>query len=168
MIRDSNEPGELLAELRAKGWMVAVHNDYRLDGEAHTFYLLTHPNGYWIKGEGNSDAEALQEAMACPRFSTAPGEQIETPQRKPLKRAPRFTNLPKNEIDKVVSAMRTSLEANAAKLPLMDNNTLLNWFMHWSKGAFNTEDTAIRKIYVAIVALASDELMRRMEANSKG
>ncbi len=47
-------------DLRALGWVVAVHNDYRLDGVDHTFWLLT-KNGRAVKGEGKSDAEALDE-----------------------------------------------------------------------------------------------------------
>ncbi len=46
-------------ELREQGWSVAVHNDYHLNGELYTFWLLTHPNGRWIKGEGRTDAEAI-------------------------------------------------------------------------------------------------------------
>lgn len=46
-------------DFRRIGYSVAVHNDYRLDGEAHTFWLLTHPEGHWLKGEGRTDAEAL-------------------------------------------------------------------------------------------------------------
>ena len=45
-------------DIRALGWVVAVHNDYRLDGEAHTFWLFT-KDGRAIKGEGRTDAEAL-------------------------------------------------------------------------------------------------------------
>ena len=52
----------ILARLRADGWMVGVHNDYRLNGEPRTFWLLTHANGRWIKGEGTTDASALAEA----------------------------------------------------------------------------------------------------------
>lgn len=48
-----------LKELRALGWMVAVHNDYRLNGEFHTFWLMTHADGRYIKGEGLSDVEAI-------------------------------------------------------------------------------------------------------------
>jgi len=44
--------------------MVAVHNDYRLNGEAMTFWLLTHPDGRWVKGEGKTDAEALNQIRA--------------------------------------------------------------------------------------------------------
>lgn len=54
----------LLHKLRVKGWMVAVHNDYRLKGETFMFYLFTHPSGLWAKGEGRSDMEAIEEAMA--------------------------------------------------------------------------------------------------------
>lgn len=50
---------EILNGLRSNGWMVAVHNDYRLNGQLMTFWLFTHPNGRWIKGEGVSDADAL-------------------------------------------------------------------------------------------------------------
>lgn len=48
-----------LAELRAEGWTVAVHNDYRIAGERMTFWLLTHARGVWLKGEGATDEEAL-------------------------------------------------------------------------------------------------------------
>lgn len=50
---------EVLARLRSRGWMVAVHNDYQLAGDLHTFWLLTHPDGRWMKGEGRTDAEAI-------------------------------------------------------------------------------------------------------------
>ena len=51
---------EALHRLRWAGWRVAVHNDYRLDGKDHTFWLFT--KGYLAaKGEGLTDAEALQE-----------------------------------------------------------------------------------------------------------
>lgn len=50
-------------DLRGLGWSVAVHNDYRLDGKRMTFWLLNRP-GFddeliALKGEGRSDAEAL-------------------------------------------------------------------------------------------------------------
>jgi len=54
---------EILAKLRECGWSVAVHNDYRLKGESYTFWLLTHPEGIWAKGEGATDKEALEEAF---------------------------------------------------------------------------------------------------------
>lgn len=45
--------------LRLNGWAVAVHNDYRVNGESFTFWLFTHPQGIWIKGEGRTDEAAL-------------------------------------------------------------------------------------------------------------
>lgn len=61
---DVTGKGASLEELRAAGWSVAVHNDYRLNGEPHTFWLFTHPNGRWIKGEGRTDDEAITQAAA--------------------------------------------------------------------------------------------------------
>ena len=59
--------GEVLEQqleaLRDRGWMVAVHNDYRLSGKLMTFWLFTHPSGRWIKGEGETDAEALLQCL---------------------------------------------------------------------------------------------------------
>jgi hypothetical protein len=51
----------ILANLRRAGWTVAVHNDFRLKGEPHTFWLLTHEaTKRYAKGEGTSDLEALE------------------------------------------------------------------------------------------------------------
>lgn len=47
-------------DLRAKGWAVAAHNDYRLNGEAHTFWLFT-KGDRCVKGESKTDAEALSQ-----------------------------------------------------------------------------------------------------------
>jgi len=47
-------------DIRVAGWMVAVHNDYRQDSELHTFWLFTKGDRA-VKGEGKSDAEALNE-----------------------------------------------------------------------------------------------------------
>lgn len=47
-------------DIRAKGWMVAVHNDYRLHGELHTFWLFT-KDGRCVKGEGLTDRQALNQ-----------------------------------------------------------------------------------------------------------
>lgn len=47
-------------DIRARGWTVAVHNDYRQDGKPHTFWLFT-KGGRAVKGEGPTDAEALDE-----------------------------------------------------------------------------------------------------------
>lgn len=59
-------------KLREAGWSVAVHNDYRLNGEAHTFWLWTHPDGRWIKGEGRNDADALSQCLAVMRAHPSP------------------------------------------------------------------------------------------------
>jgi|SRR5208282_1619638 len=57
---------ETLTTLRMNGWMVAVHNDYMLNGQAMTFWLFTHPKtGRFIKGEGKTDAEALEQCAAA-------------------------------------------------------------------------------------------------------
>lgn len=56
-----------LAMMRDDGWMVAVHNDYRQDGKLMTLWLFTHPQGFWVKGEGETDAEALDE---CQRMAS--------------------------------------------------------------------------------------------------
>lgn len=52
---------DTLAVLRANGWVVAVHNDYRLNDRLMTFWLFTHHSGLFIKGEGLTDAEALEQ-----------------------------------------------------------------------------------------------------------
>lgn len=56
-------------DLRAKGLTVAVHNDYRQDGESRTFWLMTYEDDTdgrdkhrrAFKGEGKDDAEALDQ-----------------------------------------------------------------------------------------------------------
>lgn len=53
-------------DLRAVGWSVAVHNDYRLNGVAHTFWLMTRGE-IALKGEGRTDAEALNQIRARAR-----------------------------------------------------------------------------------------------------
>lgn len=50
-------------DLRLQGWAVAIHNDYRQGGVQHTFWLFT-KNGSALKGEGATDAEALDEVRA--------------------------------------------------------------------------------------------------------
>ena len=59
----------LLEALRKAGWTVAVHNDYRLNDELHTFWLFTHPVGLWVKGEGRTDTEALENAATAARLA---------------------------------------------------------------------------------------------------
>ncbi len=63
---------ELLQELRENGWRVAVHNDYRINGEDMTFWLMTHRCGLYLKGEGKTDADALAEIEEQARKIFAP------------------------------------------------------------------------------------------------
>jgi hypothetical protein len=60
-------------DLRSAGWMVAVHNDYRLNGKPHTFWLFTKGDRA-IKGEGDTDQKALDQcrALAGAEPQTAP------------------------------------------------------------------------------------------------
>ena len=48
----------LADDIRAAGWVVAVHNDYTLNGEPFTFWLFT-KDGRAVRGEGRTDADAL-------------------------------------------------------------------------------------------------------------
>jgi hypothetical protein len=53
---------QTLRNIRAKGWMVVTHNDYRLHGRRYTFWGFSHPEtGRFVKGEGLTDAQALEE-----------------------------------------------------------------------------------------------------------
>lgn len=56
-------PFELLTDLRRGGWRVAVHNDYNYKGHVFTFWLMTHPTGVFVKGEGATDLDALREVI---------------------------------------------------------------------------------------------------------
>lgn len=47
-------------DLREEGWTVAAHNDYRLNGVPHTFWLMA-KGDRCVKGEDKTDAEALNE-----------------------------------------------------------------------------------------------------------
>lgn len=51
-------------DIRALGWTVAVHNDYRLGGAPHTFWGFSRGTSY-VKGEGRTDAEALDAVRAA-------------------------------------------------------------------------------------------------------
>ena len=60
-------------DLRSAGWAVAVHNDYRLNGKPHTFWLFTRGDRC-VKGEGETDEDALNEIrmrLDLPTFVTA-------------------------------------------------------------------------------------------------
>jgi hypothetical protein len=52
----------LIEGIRSRGWVVAVHNDYQLNGLAHTFWLFT-KGDFCAKGEGRTDDIALQRAI---------------------------------------------------------------------------------------------------------
>jgi hypothetical protein len=58
---------DLLYYIRSREWAVAVHNDYKLDGINHTFWLFTHEGtegtGRFVKGEGQTDTEALHQVL---------------------------------------------------------------------------------------------------------
>jgi hypothetical protein len=58
-----------LADMRRAGWSVAVHNDYRINGERMTFWLFTRGHQA-VKGEGATDALAIDDAA---RLATALG-----------------------------------------------------------------------------------------------
>lgn len=61
-------------DIRALGWAVAVHNDYRQFGTPCTFWLFTKGDRA-VKGEGASDAEALNKVravLASPQLTVAP------------------------------------------------------------------------------------------------
>ena len=53
----------LLKNIRAYGYTVACHNDYRLQGMPYTFWLFTHPDGTWVKGEAPTDVLAVEQVM---------------------------------------------------------------------------------------------------------
>lgn len=65
---------DLLHRLRVTGWSVAVHNDYRLNGKAHTFWLFTHDGGRFLKGEGETDTEALTSVLR--QTSISPSQDL--------------------------------------------------------------------------------------------
>jgi hypothetical protein len=74
-IRDAAKPDDL----REAGWMVAVHNDYTLNGAQRTFWLLTNPRtGNFLKGEGASDAEALSQIRDKLRCQAPPVRRAES------------------------------------------------------------------------------------------
>lgn len=52
-----------IKRLRKIGFRVAIHNDYEQEGRFHTFFLLTHPSGIFVKGEGESDEVAITFAI---------------------------------------------------------------------------------------------------------
>lgn len=57
-VHQPNGAGASPDDIRRAGWNVAVHNDYRLNGIDHTFWLFT-KSGRCVKGDGRNDLEAL-------------------------------------------------------------------------------------------------------------
>lgn len=57
--------------LRAKGWSVATHNDYRMGGVSYTFWLFT-KDGRAIKGEGRTDDAAINSAEIVAALAKEP------------------------------------------------------------------------------------------------
>lgn len=49
-----------LFKIRESGWMVVCHNDYMLKGDYYTYWSFARGNEY-VKGEGHTDHEALEE-----------------------------------------------------------------------------------------------------------
>lgn len=47
-------------DIRALGWVVAIHNDYQILQQLHTSWLFT-KDGRAVKGEGSTDAIALNQ-----------------------------------------------------------------------------------------------------------
>ena len=66
---------EVLKNLRMMGWKVAAHNDYRLNGEDFTFWLLR-KDDHAVKGEAKTDLEALRLALV--EITRIQREEIET------------------------------------------------------------------------------------------
>jgi len=66
----------LLDELRANGWWIGVHNDFKEpNGERKTFYLFTHPDsGLYVSAEGTTDYLAIRECafLAKQKFAPSP------------------------------------------------------------------------------------------------
>ena len=69
-------PADNPSDIRDQGWAVAVHNDYRLVGVPHTFWLFTRGDSC-VKGEGKTDSEALDDVrnklkMRCTSYRDKP------------------------------------------------------------------------------------------------
>jgi hypothetical protein len=67
--------GDALRRMRSEGWTVAVHNDYRQNGQPMTFWLFTNEtHGTFVKGEGPTDLAAVTDARAA-ALSPRPDER---------------------------------------------------------------------------------------------
>jgi hypothetical protein len=69
-------------DLRARGWVVAVHNDYHLQGVPYTFWLFTRRlrSGITVavKGEGYTDADALDRVRGFIMNNLSKFEALDT------------------------------------------------------------------------------------------
>lgn len=68
-------------DIRAEGWSVAVHNDYKQNGKNHTFWLFTMGSRN-VKGEGLSDTVALNQVrhqIGLPRLKKGPVSPFPVP-----------------------------------------------------------------------------------------
>jgi len=54
---------QLLATLRQAGWTVALHTDSRHNGALRTDWMFTHTSGRYVRGEGQTDREAVREVL---------------------------------------------------------------------------------------------------------
>ena len=64
MPHPDNNYADQLDMLKERGWLIAVHSQHKRDGLPYSSWLFIHPNGRWIKGEGHSDEQAVQNAYA--------------------------------------------------------------------------------------------------------
>lgn len=111
MSLDSNR-----AALRNWGWVVAVHNDYKLDGEHRTFWLFT-SGTRCAKGEGRTDEEAIAqvyvEACAQNVESMANSDRLNEAARVELIRKRRLEEVLK-ERDEALAELKVSRATEAA------------------------------------------------------
>ena len=62
-------------DLRSAGLLVAVHNDYLMHGNQYTFWLFVDRSGMSYKGEGLTDADALNQVRAVLAASRREGAE---------------------------------------------------------------------------------------------
>lgn len=97
-------------DLRAAGWMVAVHNDYELRGRQHTFWLFK-KGGRAVKGEGRTDALALRQARAAAAAEDALAQEA-------LKARPNWIEKWSRTIASMPSQVERELTAASAPPPV--------------------------------------------------
>lgn len=73
---DLNYGSDSADDLRGQGWRVAIHSDYELGGEMHTFWLVTKDTEQGtiaLKGEGKFDSKALDDIRDAALLLTQKG-----------------------------------------------------------------------------------------------